>query len=416
MLAVVLFLYAVVATALDRLSITGPLIVMVAGAVVGPGGLGLLHGEINASALRILASLALAVILFHDASTISVFSARNQASVATRLLTIGLVLTIGAGALVAHLCFPSAPWALCGVLGALLAPTDAALGLAVVTNRAVPSGVRNALNIESGLNDGLATPFVYFFLALALSEGTSGHWERALVELVGGIGVGVLSGLVVGALCRTSKDKGWINSEASQFAVLVGGLLCYVLALRCEVNGFVAVYVAGFTFSIGSDAELVDDLELTDSAGIYASYAVWALFGAFLVGPVLRGATSWIAILYALVSLTLVRMVPVALALLGTGFRRSTTAFMGWFGPRGLASVVFTIVVVDALGETSHFHPLLEAATWTIVLSVVLHGLSAGPLASRYGSTFDEHDSSAPEVALGEEPRGNAAGGPPCPQ
>ena len=399
-LAGVVFAYAIVAGLFDRLSITGPLVLMVAGLVVGPGGLDLVSGSVGSESVKTLTELALAVILFSDASSVSVDSARTEAGVSVRLLGIGLPLTIALGATACHLLFPSASWAICGLVGSLLAPTDAALGLAVVTNEAVPASIRSAINIESGLNDGLATPFVYFFLALSLSTSTAGHWVRSLDQVVAAIAIGLIVGLLLGRLAALAVSRGLTSARSRQLSVLIAGLFCYGLGIELGANGFVAAYVAGFAFTIGSKGSLAPDAELCEETGLYTSFAVWVLFGALLLGPVLRSGVPWQAVLYAVLSLTVIRMVPVALSLIGTGFHFRTLAFIGWFGPRGLASVVFTIVAIDSLPHDLHLQTVVDAATLTIALSVLLHGLTSRPLALRYGRSITADD---PERIAGAE-------------
>ena len=399
-LAATVLLYVLVSSVLDRASITGPLFLMVAGAILGTGGLDVLNLNVGNESIRVLAEVALAIILFSDASSISKRTVRSQVGVTGRLLGIGLPLTIGLGTLICHLIFPSASWALCALIGSLLAPTDAALGLAVVTNPAVPEGIRETLSIEGGLNDGLATPFVYFFLALTLSESTHGHWVSAGFDLLGGVGLGAVLGAALGWICALCARRLTMSEQSKQLAVVVAGLLCFSAALALDWNGFVAAYVAGFAFTIGSKGALRSSMQLSESAGLYTSFAVWVLFGATLVGPILAGGIMWTAVLYGLLSLTVIRMVPVALALVGAHVRPLTTAFMGWFGPRGLASVVFVIVSVDSLSESADPRILVQAATWTILGSVVLHGLTSRPLAEAFGRAVGD-TTDAPDVPRG---------------
>ena len=290
---------------------------------------------------------------------------------------------------------------MCALAGSLLAPTDAALGLAVVTNPVVPEGVREALSIEGGLNDGLATPFVYFFLAVVLAQETHGHWINALGELAGGVLVGVVLGALLGGVCAWASRRLDLPSSSKQLVVLVAGLVCFVTALALTFNGFVAVYVAGFAFSLGSKKAFAGSKTLVDAAGVYTSFAVWLLFGVTVVGPVLSRGVSWAAVLYACLSLTVVRMVPVALALVGTGTRRSTTAFMGWFGPRGLATVVFLIVAVDGIPRSAGLYALVEVTMWTVLLSVVLHGVSSRPIAAAYGKAVAGTEAAVPPAPSG---------------
>ena len=273
----------------------------------------------------------------------------------------GLPLTIALGTVAARLLFPEAGWAAAALVASILAPTDAALGLAVVTNPAVPARIRRALNVESGLNDGIVTPFVTLFLSLVIAEEGlgSGHWAAEAAKdiglaLVAAVAVGVLGG----KLLMVARRLGWTSAISEQLVVLALSLLAYVGAVAIGGNGFVAAFVGGLLFGASTRSRMHEPVEFTETVGLFASFFVWTVFGALFVGPVITGEIEPVAILYAVVSLTLVRMVPVAAALAGAGLRRDTVAFMGWFGPRGLASVVFTLIAVEELhARRRRWHP-----------------------------------------------------------
>jgi sodium/hydrogen antiporter len=274
------------------------------------------------------------------------------------------------------------------LLGAILAPTDAALGLPIFNNPKVPVRIRRALNIESGLNDGIATPFVLLFLAFAAAteEQASGGW---LTTAVSEIALAVLAGAAIGAvggwLLTQTTRRGWTSGGAEQLAILGLALAAYLGSIAIGGNGFIAAFVGGMVFRAASRSRFVEPTEFTETFGTFLSLLVWGIFGAVLVTTVLRYSTSWRPILYAILSLTVVRMAPVALALRGVGLRRDTVSLMGWFGPRGLASVVFTLIALESFQEVSRpVDALIAAATWTILLSVVAHGLSAMPLSAWY--------------------------------
>lgn len=407
-LAVVFAVYALVAGRLDRLSITAPMVFVVAGAILGPGGTDLLKVSLSTETSLAITEITLALLLFADAATVPLRDVEGDRSLPSRLLLIGLPLTIVLGTMLAHLMEPVIGWAAAALVATILAPTDAALGLAVVTNRAVPARIRRALNVESGLNDGLATPFVSVFLAMAASEessGTQGWGVAALTQ----IGVAVLAALAVGLgggwLVSRARSHGWTSPVSEQLAVLTLAVLAYTGSVAIGGNGFVAAFLGGLLFGRATRRRLNGPVEFSETIGLFMSFFVWTLFGALCVGPVLTGATSWMAICYAVLSLTVVRMLPVTLSLLGLGLRPGTWLFMGWFGPRGLASVVFTLVAVEELesGSTQMTH-LLQVATWTILLSVVAHGLTAGPLAARYGARIRVL-SDVPELAPTQEQR-----------
>ena len=351
-LAAVFVVYAMAAGRLDRWSITAPMVFVLAGAILGPDGTGLLPASLSSGTGRAITELTLALLLFADASSVRVADIRQDASLPIRLLVIGLPLTIVFGTLLAHVLDPAAGWAAAALIATILAPTDAALGLAVVTNPQVPARIRRALNLESGLNDGLATPFVTLFLAVVTAEEhtTSGGWAAAAISQLGlAVVAAVIVGLGGGWLVSVAKDRGWTSNLSEQLAVLGLAVLSYTGAVAIGGNGFVAAFIGGLLFGFTTKGALVTSVEFSETTGLFTSFLVWTLFGAFFVGHLLTSAVSWAAVIYAILSLTVVRIIPVAVSLTGAGLRGSTLLFMGWFGPRGLASVVFTLVALEEL-------------------------------------------------------------------
>jgi len=404
--AALFVLYAVFASPLERWSVSAPLVFVAAGAILGPDVADLLH--LDGHAILGLTEITLAILLFADASTVPLREVEGDASLPGRLLVVGLPLTIALGALAAHLLFPDAGWAAAALIGAILAPTDVALGLPVVTNTAIPVRIRRALNVESGLNDGVATPFVTLFLAFLLSEeglGDSSWFLEATREIGLALVAAVVVGLLGGLLVAAAHGRQWTTRVSEELAVLALAFLSYTLAIAIEGNGFVAAFVAGILFGAVTRGRTHEAVEFTEAVGLLSSWFVWTVFGLLFVGPVLATGVNWTAVAYAVLSLTVIRMVPVAVALAGFRLRRDTVAFMGWFGPRGLASVVFTLVAIEEIArDAAEAGPILEVATWTILLSVVAHGLSAGPLARRYGNAVSRAEG-IPELTSVAEPR-----------
>jgi NhaP-type Na+/H+ or K+/H+ antiporter len=407
-LALAFVLYALLAGRLDRLSITAPMVFVVVGGFLGPGGSGLLKVSLSNETVLAITEITLALLLFADASTVRVRDVEGDASLPGRLLLIGLPLTVVLGTVLAHLMEPGMGWAAAALVATILAPTDAALGLAVVTNTAVPARIRRALNVESGLNDGLMTPFVTLFLAIVVSEESSANegWVAAALTQIGlAVVAAVVVGLGGGWLLSRARSLAWTSPVSEQLAVLALTLLAYTGSVAIGGNGFVAAFVGGLFFGQATKGSLDGPVEFSETIGLFMSFFVWALFGALFVGPVLTGQTHWSSIGYAVLSLTVVRMLPVALSLVGLGMHRSTVLFMGWFGPRGLASVVFTLVALEDLRSgPPEQNPLIQVATWTILLSVVAHGVTAGLLAPRYGAGMSALGD-APELAPAHEPR-----------
>lgn len=387
-LAILIILYAALAVKLGNWSITMPMIFVTIGVALGSSGFGLLEIAPEAENVRLLTELTLALLLFADASTLSLKQVREDLAPPLRLLTVGLLGTIALGAIAGLIILPAEGLAFACLLGAMLAPTDAALGLPIFTNPRVPVRIRRALNIESGLNDGIATPFVLLFLAYAAATETTagGHWlVAALTDIVLAVAAGTVVGLAGGWLLRRAAERGWSSEGSEALATLGLALAAYFGSLAIGGNGFIAAFIGGIVFRASSGGRFSEQTEFTEGFGTFLSLLVWVIFGAVLVTPVLSHALAWQPIVYAILSLTIVRMLPVALAMRGTGFRGDTVGLMGWFGPRGLASVVFTLIaLLDFQKAGRPADTLVAAATWTILLSVLAHGLSAVPLSNWY--------------------------------
>ena len=406
-LAVVVVAYTLVASKLDRWWITGPMVFAAAGAILGPGGLDVLPLSLTSESVLIITELTLALLLFSDASTVRLRDVEGDAGLPRRLLFIGLPLTVIVGALLAYLMFPEIGWAAAALIAIILAPTDAALGLAVVTNKAVPVRIRRALNVESGLNDGIATPLVTLFIAIVAAEEDLADTAWGL-EALKQIGLAIVAALVVGylggKLLAFANERRWTSEVFDQIAILALALLAYQGSVTIGGNGFIAAFVGGILFGAATRQRLAEPVQFAERIGLSGSFLVWSIFGALFVGALLADDFSAQPVLYAILSLTVIRMVPVAIALIGTHLRTTTLAFMGWFGPRGLASVVFTLLALEEIEPGDSSGILLETVTWTILLSVILHGISASPLAARYGASIAKAGD-IPEKAPAGEPQ-----------
>ena len=405
-LAVIVVAYTLVASKLDRWWITAPMVFVAAGLILGPAALDVLPITAGETVLTIT-ELTLALLLFSDASTVRLRDVEGDARLPTRLLFVGLPLTVAAGALVAYLVFPDVRWASAALIATILAPTDAALGLAVVTNRAVPARIRRALNVESGLNDGMVTPFVTLFVAVVAAEEDIGDtaWGLEALKQIGlALATAAVVGYVGGKFLIYANSHGWTTDVSEQIAILALALLAYEGAVAIGGNGFVSAFAAGVLFGAATRGRLSAPGRFAVTLGLSATFWVWSIFGALFVGELFTHKISAQPIVYAILSLTVIRMLPVAIALIGTHLRPATLAFMGWFGPRGLASVVFTLIALEEFEHGADATMLVDTATWTILLSVVLHGISASPLAARYGSSIAKADNIPEKAPAGEPP------------
>jgi sodium/hydrogen antiporter len=390
-LALLVLGWAVTSGVLSRANINGPLLFTVSGYLLANPDWGPLSVTYEAPSIHVLAELTLALLLFADASRVSIAQVERDIGFPARLLGLGLPLSVLLGSLLAAWLLDDVSWALAGFVGATLAPTDAALSAQVINDHRIPLRIRRVLNVESGLNDGIVTPVVAFALAVAATElGIAGHHDphggHAVLELATGVGVGIALGLGGALLLTLGARRNWMVAGGRRLGALGVALGSFAVAVALDGNGFIAAFVAGIAFGAGWKDETVsveEAGELPELLGEVLAFVVWFLFGAVLV-PVAFADFDLAVLTFALLSLTLVRLLPVALALLGTGLDRGTVLFVGWFGPRGLASVVFALLAVEELGETQAVVPAIAAVSLTVLLSVVLHGVSAGPLGARY--------------------------------
>lgn len=385
--AAALVLAAIFARALAAVWISTALLLTLAGIALGPAGTGWFEAELDSSTVHLIAGLALATALFSDAATTDLRLLRGAAGEPVRLLTIGLVGSIVLGMLLAIPLFPALGVPLALAVGTMLAPTDAALGAPVVSDPQVPARIRRVLTIESGLNDGLAVPILLLALGWAGLEDSGDTGFIGLLINVLGLGalVGAGIALVVAALWIPTMRRWGASPAWSPLVPLVTAVFCYLLAEHLGASGFIAAFVGGLAFGAATRDRIDDELLVDETVSNLLQGVVWFVFGAVAVGPVLLdGGLDWRWAAYALCSLTLVRLVPVWLALLGTGERPPTVAFIGWFGPRGLASVVFLLTVIDLSPPADASTTIVGVVTTTVLLSIIAHGVSARPGAAAY--------------------------------
>ena len=377
------FFWAIVSVRLTRADLTAPVVFVGVGLLLAS--LGLVESSTAPQTLRPLVELTLVLVLFSDAARIPAHQVRRDLGMYVRLLAVGLPLTILLGWVLARLMFPDLDGWLVLLIAAALAPTDAALGLPVVTNAAVPARVRRLITVESGLNDGIVTPVVMLALAGAASAEGLAHAPglgAAVAELVVGAVVGVVAGLVGGVLLRRTIEKGWAAEDVAGIAVPALAVVSYAAAVAVHGNGFIAAFCGGLAFGAAARRRAPSELVFLDQTVGLASCLVWAAFGA-IAGPVMMHRLDPVVLVYGALSLTVVRMLPVWLATLRSGLDRATVLFLGWFGPRGLASLVFALLGLEELGAVSD--DAVAVVGVTVLLSVLAHGLSAAPLATRYG-------------------------------
>ncbi len=417
-MALALLAVAAISGRLSGTPLTPAMAFVAVGLLVGPKVLGEIDLESSSGTVRTLAEATLALVLFCDASRVDLRLLRREVGVPLRLLGIGLPLTIALGAVAAAVIFDRLSVEEAVILAIVLAPTDAALGQAVVTEPRVPGRIRQGLNVESGLNDGICVPLLFAAVAVAdveseISEGRSA--ATLLLEEIGfGVVGGVVGGFLIAAILIHAGRRDLIADPWRQVIPGAGAALAYGTAAALGGSGFIAAFVAGMTFRLALGRDPEDINELSEHVGNVLNGVTFLLFGAVLLGPAL-GELSWDLAVYAILSLTLLRMLPVAIAMLGSHARVPTLGFLGWFGPRGLASIVFAVIVIEE-SQLPHEHLIVLAIYLTVGLSVLAHGLSAAPLADRYARWYEQHprDKAPPmESAPTEETRVRGPGAPP---
>ncbi len=398
LIAVAVFGYALVSERLSVSPISAPIFFTTVGLVAGSGGIGWFSLDLEGEAVSILVETTLVLVLFTDAVRIDLSELRRDAALPGRLLGIGMPLTIAVGGVVAVLVVPGLNVVEGLLLAAVLAPTDAALGQAVVADTRLPGRIRQTLNVESGLNDGIAVPVVTVLVTIAAAEAFGGTGDVAALAarqvgfgLVAGVGIGVLGGFLIERRARAGAVEGIYR----QLGTLAVAIAAFALAEVVGGNGFIAAFTAGLAFGHVAREHCRDLQDFTQDEGELLSAITFVIFGAALAGPALSDLT-WQTALYAAASLTVVRMVPVLISMIGSGTLFETRLFLGWFGPRGLASILFALLVVEGL-DTPAGRMVSSVATWTVLASIFAHGLTARAWTGRLSRRLAAEDSAMPE-------------------
>lgn len=385
--------WALVERRLSSTAITGPMVFVALGLLAGPDLLGIIETDSDraTSTINIVLEGTLALVLFTDAAALHPASWRKDAGLPSRLLGIGLPLTIVTGWLIAVLLFDGLGIWEAAIVGAIVAPTDAALGKAVISNPRVPERIRTGLDVESGLNDGVSLPFILIFIALAQEDLGQDEIVNTFVREIGvAVAVGIGVGFLAGWLLIQASRLGWMGPSWNRIAIVAVAIITFATADQLDGSGFIACFAAGLTFGGTTRGRLHDSDVFAADLGSLLTQVSFLLVGAVVVGPALGDAT-WQIWTMAILALTIARIGPVALSTIGTGMRPPTVAYLGWFGPRGLATIVFAVLVVteaDLPGQDL----IVTTAAITVGLSVYAHGLTANLGADRYADWYESHD------------------------
>ena len=381
--------------------VTAPMVFTTIGIICGTGGLGWFDLDIEGETIAILVEATLVLVLFTDAVDIDLRVLRKESGTPSRLLGISLPLTIVAGTAIAVLLFDGLNLVEAALLAAVLAPTDAALGQAVVSDKRLPIRVRQNLSVESGLNDGIVLPVVTVLIAIAAAEVGATKDPGTTEFIVRQIGFGVLCGAAIGGvgawLLGFQASRNQIEGVFRQLATIAVAAAAFSTASLLGGNGFIAAFIAGLAFGHLAREECKDVVDFTEDEGKLLTAITFITFGAVLIGPRLEELTWQIAV-YAVLSLTVVRIIPTMLSLIGTGTSFETRLFAGWFGPRGLASILFALVVLEE-HNAPQTEQLFTVAMWTVLLSVFAHGITANPWTGRLARRLREGPDDKAELA-----------------
>lgn len=382
-----LLFYSLISGRLQGTIVTAPMVFIVFGFAIGTGGLNIANVDPGHSAIHFIAEFTLILVLFTDAARIDLKRVRRDHNLPVRMLIIGLPLAIAMGTVIALQLFPSFSFWEAALLAALLAPTDAALGQSVVSAKAVPIRIRQAINVESGLNDGIALPAVLLLAALASTQHDptqASEWIRfGLLQVTLGPLAGVVAGYIGARVLDAAAERGWANTSFQGIGILSLALFTYVAAELVGGNGFIAAFVGGMVFGNTIRHSCTFLFEFMETEGQLLMLITFLVFGAALL-PEGVAHFDLRFLFYAVLSLTVIRIVPIAVSLIGAGLRPPTQLFLGWFGPRGLASILFVLLILEE-SEVSHREELLSITVIAVALSALLHGISAAPLANLYG-------------------------------
>jgi len=392
------FLYSLLSKRIEKTVITAPILFCAAGMLIFFYTPVQEEIDFDMKTLLKIAEIGLVMLLFTDATNVNRKILKRNRYIPVRLLTIGLLLTIILGTLAALGIFSQLTIWEAGILAAILAPTDAGLGQVIVNSPRVPERIRQSLNVEAGLNDGISVPFLMFFIALSLSssQGAGSVLTRFVFEQLGlGVLVGVGIGFLGGLFLDIARKKGWMTGAMQQLGLITLPFFCALVSEPIGASMFIAAFVAGLAVQNRYAEAAKHSVEFTEGWGQLLNYFVFYLFGAFAIKA--WGNFDYKMVIYAVISLTLVRMIPVAIALIGTKLSKPTVIFMGWFGPRGLASIVLGLVYLEQETNTAGEGIIRLVVMVTVLLSIFAHGFTTLPGINLYARKLSGLDEKSPE-------------------
>jgi len=385
--ALMILLYGLFSKIAEKSIVTPPMVFVFIGFLASYFTFDFLKEGVEAPVVKIIAELTLIMVLFIDASTVNLKKLLQERKIPLRLLLVGLPITMIIGFFVARPLFPDLNFWIVLMIALILSPTDAALGQAVVTSRFVPEKIRTSINVESGLNDGFALPPILICVAalsITDSHGTGfSYWSLfTLKQFIYGPIIGGLVGFIGGKLVEKASNRGWMNSTFQRLSSICLAILAFSVAETVHGNGFIAAYFAGLMLGTTNHEIRERIQEFGEAESQALQLFVFLLFGLILV-PFAYPLWTWQMWLYAILSLTVIRILPVMFSLSGFGLTNGDKLFIGWFGPRGIASILYLLMVVIEL-RIEGLRTMVAVIVLTVLLSIYLHGISAYPLTMLY--------------------------------
>lgn len=382
-MAILIFGYGFFSKKAESSLITAPMVFVIIGLLVSFFDLELLKEGPKATFVKPIMEFTLLLVLFIDGTAINLKTLTKEKGLPIRLLSIGLPLTMILGAVIAVPIFPEVSPLLLLLMAFILSPTDAALGQAVVTGEQVPIKIRQTINVESGLNDGIGLPPILVCIALLSGSAGAGfdgsYWLSFVAkQFLFGPLIGALVGWIGGKLIDLAAKRGMMTHIYQMLSSVALAVLAFSIAEHFGGNGFIAAFVGGMFLSTKTEIVRERMKEFGEAGAQIMILFIFLLFGMLLV-PFSSPFWDWRALVYAILSLTVIRMIPVALSLINSGLDRKTINFIGWFGPRGIASVLYLLMAIIELG-TEGLELISSVITLTVLLSIFLHGFSAVPL------------------------------------
>ena len=385
--AVLILGFGIFSRLAEKSIVTPPMVFVLFGIIASFFRVDIVAGGVYAPAVKIIAELTLILVLFIDASTINLKELVKERKLPIRLLFVGLPITMVAGILIALPLFPGMNIWVIAMMALILSPTDAALGQAVVSSSLVPQKIRQTINVESGLNDGIALPPILICLAALSAHDAHGsgfaYWGAFVMkQFIFGPVVGSLVGFAGGLLVDRAAKRDWMNTTFQRLTSISLAILAFYLAEMIHGNGFIAAYFAGLLLGTTTHSIRERIHEFGEAESQVLQLFIFVLFGMILV-PLSYQLWDWQVWVYAILSLTVIRILPVVISLSGTELTRGTKYFIGWFGPRGIASILYLLMVVIELGAKG-LEKMISVIVLTVLLSIYLHGISANPLSKLY--------------------------------